>query len=77
MNEQIKAILSELFNVPAANISDTFAMADTESWDSLRHMELIVSLENEFNIQLTADEITEMLTFEKIAAILNSKGVLA
>lgn len=77
MNDQIKAILSELFNVSTTEISDAFAMENTESWDSLRHMELIVSLESEFNVQFTADEITEMLTFEKIAAILSGKGVLA
>ncbi len=75
-NEQLKHILSDMFSVPADNIAGTFSMQDTDAWDSLKHMELIISLESEFGVQFTADEITEMLNFEKIESILNKKGVL-
>ena len=77
MNEQLKDILSDLFGIPADRITNTFSMKDTPVWDSLRHMELIISLENEFDVQLTAEEITEMLNFEKIVETLSGKGVLA
>lgn len=76
-NEQLKHILADMFSVPADSIAGTFAMQDTDAWDSLKHMELVISLESEFGVQFTADEITEMLNFEKIEAMLNAKGVLA
>jgi acyl carrier protein len=51
-------------------------METVESWDSLKHIELVVSLEEEFEIsQLSTDEIVEMISVAEIKRTLRNKGV--
>jgi acyl carrier protein len=45
-------------------------MDDVRNWDSLSHMNLIVTIENDFGIELSGDDIAEMITFDKIREIL-------
>ena len=51
-------------------------MQDVDAWDSLTHMELVVSLESAFELELSFDEIVEMNTVEAIKRILVEKGVV-
>jgi len=51
-------------------------MSMVDGWDSLKHMELIVTIENEFGIpKLEMDEIVEMTSIAKIKEVLQGKGV--
>jgi acyl carrier protein len=67
--EKLSQILSDNFKISMEETSKNFGMKDINNWDSLSHMNLIVTIENEFNIQLTGDEIAEMTTFDKIREI--------
>lgn len=49
-------------------------MQTIEEWDSLRHMELIASLEETFNVRLTVEQIIEMTSLRAILAILGGHG---
>lgn len=75
MDQQLTILMSELFRMQESEITDTLTMKDTEIWDSLKHMELIVSIEEEFNVQLTADEIVNMLNVKEIKQILEKRGI--
>ena len=67
--------MSELLLIPAATITDDLAMKDLDVWDSLKHMELIVSLEETFSIQLSFDEIVAMQNVREIKRVLMERGV--
>ena len=41
-------------------------MNDISNWDSLTHMGLIVAIESELCIELSGDDIAEMITFDAI-----------
>ena len=71
--EQINNILKSVLNVSDDDISKDLGIHDVDNWDSLTHMSLIVEIENNFNIELTGDEIAEMVSFGKIKEILNFK----
>lgn len=75
MDQQLTILMAELFRMQESEITDTLTMKDTEIWDSLKHMELIVSIEEEFNVQLTADEIVNMLNVKEIKQILEKRGI--
>ena len=51
------------------------ALRDTEGWDSLRHVALIVGLETSFHVTLSAEEIQSMVTLADVERILVDKGV--
>ena len=44
-----------------------------EKWDSLNHLNLIVEIEDEFNISLEPNEIGEMIDFSSVLNMISSK----
>lgn len=42
-------------------------------WDSLKHISLVTALENEFDVFFEPDEISEMLSYNKLVNIVKTK----
>ncbi len=73
IQEQIKNIMSTVLDVSLDKINSNSSPDTIESWDSLKHMNLIISLEEEFNITFTDDEIFESMNYKLIEAIIIEK----
>ena len=71
MKTKIKNIMASVFEVSVDDINDESSPDTIENWDSLRHMNLITVLEEEFNIRLNDEQITEMMNFSLIIYIVN------
>ena len=72
IEDRIKNVMSSVFEVPTDKITNASSQDTIESWDSLKHMNLIVSIEEEFEIELTDDEILEMINYKLIKEIISS-----
>ena len=59
---KIETIFSSVFSTPVDTIMDATELKSIPSWDSMTHMVLITRLEEEFQVQLTGDEIADMQT---------------
>lgn len=46
---------------------------DSEVWDSLKHMELIVEFETQFRIEFEEDEMIEMTSLKNIIEVMKRK----
>ena len=66
MKNKVKKIFAVVFNLELNTIKDDASPDNILNWDSLNHMNLIVSLEEEFNIRFTDEEIGEMLNLDLI-----------
>ncbi len=75
MEEILKEIMSDLFEINPADINDASSNETIEKWTSVAHLNLIVAIEEKFGIDIAADEIGEMLTFRRIKEILQEKGI--
>ena len=73
MEKKLKNIFSEVFNVEISVINDKSSPDNIESWDSLKHTNLIVALEESFNISFVPDEMIEMLNFGLVKIIVEEK----
>jgi acyl carrier protein len=71
----LEKIMSDILKVPESEITDNLTMDNLDVWDSLRHMDLIVSIEQDFGIELTFDEIIIMRSVVAIKNVLKTKGV--
>lgn len=69
--------LSEVFVLPESSIVDSLALKDIPTWDSLTHMMLIIRLEENYQIQLTGDEIADIQSVGDVRAALRAHGVEA
>ena len=72
-NDAIEELLVEVLNIKIEDAKKDLGIYDVDSWDSLTHMGLIVEIESKFDIELTGDEIAEMISFAKIKQIINLK----
>lgn len=69
-------VVADLLGIPVAEITEDASMETIRSWDSLKHMELVAAIEEEFEIDpLTTDEIVAMTSLAAMKEILPAKGV--
>ena len=73
MKAKIKEIMSVVFEVDVASIGNNASPDNIENWDSLNHINLITSLEDEFNMRFDDENISEMLNLDLILYIINQK----
>lgn len=73
MDNHIKNVMSAVFEIPIDEIDDDSSPDNVGSWDSLKHMNLVVALEEEFDIELIDDEIVEMMNLSQIKSIVMEK----
>jgi len=70
---RIKKIISDVLKIDEEMISGELSPNQVDNWDSMRHMKIIISLEEEYGIMFDADEIPKMLNFDKICETLAAK----
>jgi acyl carrier protein len=75
MNEKLAKVFSAVLKVSAGDFTDNLSMKDTPAWDSLKHMDLIISIEDSFGVELSFEDIVSMQTVEAIKKVLTSKGI--
>lgn len=73
MENRIKEIMSIVFETDLSMIDDSASPETIENWDSLKHMNLIAALEEEFKITFSDDEILDMLNYKFILKIVKEK----
>ncbi len=73
MKSKIKKIMASVFEVSVDDINDESSTDTIENWDSLRHMNLITVLEEEFDIRFNEEQITEMLNLSLIELIISEE----
>lgn len=67
--EKIKKIFCDALGVAESEINDETAYDSFEPWDSLKHLEIISKLEEEFGIEIEMNDIIAMETFKKAKEI--------
>jgi acyl carrier protein len=68
----VRAVLATLLKrqfEAGADITRT----NTAGWDSLKHMEIMFALEDEFNTEFTEDELAKLDSFTKIVDAVQAK----
>ena len=73
--QRIKNVMSVVFEISVEEIKDDSSPDTIGYWDSLKHMNLVVALEEEFKTEFTEDEIVEMMNYTLIKSILMGKGI--
>ncbi len=70
IQNKIKDLISSVFNIDKENINED---NQSSNWDSLKHMILILALEDKFNLEFTNAEIIKMNNYLSILKILSKK----
>jgi len=77
MGTNLEELLAELLQIPVTKVTPDLTMKELDVWDSLKHMEVIATLEQQFELQFSFDEIVSMRSVGDIKRVLSNKGVAA
>lgn len=73
ITNKLTAIFQEVFDDDSIKIFDEMTSADIEDWDSFMQINLIVSIESEFKVQLNAADVGKLENVGEIIKLLESK----
>jgi len=66
--QRIKSIMGDAWNVDTSEIPSDVAFSQFLPWDSVGHMALMIGLENELNLEINYEMLTELTS---MGAIIN------
>ncbi|MBC7430410.1 MAG: acyl carrier protein [Bacteriovorax sp.] len=70
---KLQKIFSDILEINPEQVTERSTMDNLDEWDSMKHLELVMSIESEFNVSFEVHEIVELNTVEKIIEILEEK----
>ena len=77
MLEKMSEMIAEQLNCEAGDITAETSFKDDLGADSLDLFELVMALEDEYNIEIPAEDLTDMTTVGAVRDYLKDKGVEA
>jgi len=57
---QVRNIASDIFGIPAHQITAESSPQTIENWDSMQHLNLVLAVEEKFGVQFDPEEIERM-----------------
>jgi acyl carrier protein len=75
MSDQLTEVIAEGLQLPADSLDDNTSPENTEQWDSLAAMTLVMLIEDTFSVKLSTRDIMKMRTIGAARAVLQGKGV--
>ena len=73
--DKLKNVLADVFNIEAKTIGEDTSVDSVEKWDSLNHLNLVLALEEAFDISFTEEQTIEILNYPLIKMVLQDHGV--
>lgn len=65
--DMLRSFMKDILQVPEEAITRDTKQSDLEAWDSLEHLNLMLALEQEFDLTLDVDDLQNLTS---VAAIL-------
>jgi acyl carrier protein len=73
----LNTLLSEILEIEVAEITDQLSRSTHQEWTSLRHVQLITTLEEFTNVSFTSREMAAIDSVRQLRDMLMAKGVPA
>jgi acyl carrier protein len=73
LEDQVRQVMADILNLDPNSVDESTVKDSTSSWDSLSHINLIVALEQEFQVSFDVPEIETMQSYSDILETLGRK----
>jgi acyl carrier protein len=70
IQERVREVMAGLFLVHTTDIGPDSSIKTIEQWDSLRHVQLMMAIEEEFGIRIDLMDAAEMVSFPAVCEAL-------
>ena len=73
--QRLRDAFRTALDLPADSPVDDLQYQDDEKWDSLAHMSLVATIEDEFLVMIDTDDVINLSSFAEAVRILAKYGV--
>jgi acyl carrier protein len=73
VEEKVRTVLADVLGLDPSAVGPDTSPDTVEAWDSLQHLNLVLAIEEEFDFQVSDAEMTELVSYPLIIAIVNEK----
>lgn len=73
--DQLREVIAQTLRTPASSVGPTTRAADLPTWDSLGHVNLMMSIEQTFDIQLEVEDFPKLTSVPAILKHLKARGI--
>ncbi len=70
---KVQDLVAQIFGIDRALVLPESTPETIETWDSLQHLNLVLALEQEFQIQFSPEEIEQLQSVELISMLVEEK----
>ena len=71
--DKLSNVFRVLFNLPDIELNDNLTAKDISGWDSFNHVNLIINIEEEFNVRFSNSEVGDLQSVGNLKTLLASK----
>lgn len=75
MADRVRGLVARVIGTPIDAIDDESGPDTVPGWDSFSHIDVALSLEVEFGISFTPEELMDLVSVRIIKMVLRDKGV--
>lgn len=76
MSASLREIVGNILGVSPDQLQESSSPRDFAQWDSAAHIEIVLSVEAEYGVSFTPEEMLEVLSVEALEGVLRQKGAL-
>ncbi|MEO6562290.1 MAG: acyl carrier protein [Nitrosospira sp.] len=73
IESRIRTVMGKVLQIAPQDISRDVSRENLAAWDSLKHMNLMLALEDEFGIEFSDQEIVGLNTLQLLVSVLRTK----
>jgi acyl carrier protein len=74
IEQRVRQVASDVFNIPAAQITAESSPETIETWDSVQHLNLVLALEQELGVSIEPEEIEKMKSIGDVITLMQQKS---
>jgi acyl carrier protein len=67
--EKLKQVMGAILGIPPESVGPGTSTDTVEGWDSLKHMRLIIALEEAFDVTIPDEEVATMTSYEIVKLV--------
>ena len=75
MSDRLKLLIATILELPLESIGDDASPMTLPNWDSVKQMDVMLGVEDEFNVRFDEEEISALTSYASIKDAISSRGV--
>lgn len=74
VRERLKTIVMDVLTEPGVEFSDELSMENCSAWDSVATVQIVLAVEQEFDVRFTTNEVAEVHSVRDLLGLLGRYG---